>query len=163
MGSRLGSSPRMRGSLSLVAAACALFGIIPAHAGLTLIHHLVSSFRRDHPRACGAHRSSSMVTSLILGSSPRMRGSLSFSGLSGASRGIIPAHAGLTAYSKPPYSTRGDHPRACGAHPPPAPHPFFFLRLAGHPSRRQVCVRVVLDLLKVLLKAGASEVSSELF
>ena len=51
----LGSSPRMRGSLFAESGEEAILGIIPAHAGLTLVSARSHMTARDHPRACGAH------------------------------------------------------------------------------------------------------------
>ena len=45
----------MRGSQSKWELAEIDYGIIPAHAGLTLINVKYGYMRRDHPRACGAH------------------------------------------------------------------------------------------------------------
>ena len=93
-----GSSPRMRGSRSAVLC-CALFaGIIPAHAGLTDATAHVSARGRDHPRACGAHSGDITVKIRTWGSSPRMRGSRGAARHTSGSQGIIPAHAGLTAF-----------------------------------------------------------------
>ncbi len=111
-----GSSPRMRGSQAYLHLLGPIFGIIPAHAGLTRRTHGPKLTGRDHPRACGAHSSSNASTLGYQGSSPRMRGSLllRFDGL--LLCGIIPAHAGLTGVSSPSWSNLRDHPRACGAH-----------------------------------------------
>ena len=51
----LGSSPRMRGSRSQTAAQRQRPGIIPAHAGLTVLCPGPESHPWDHPRACGTH------------------------------------------------------------------------------------------------------------
>ena len=51
-------------------------GIIPAHAGLTKCYNHMLDAIGDHPRACGAHNNGSAKGNDILGSSPRMRGSL---------------------------------------------------------------------------------------
>ena len=51
----LGSSPRMRGSPTVIGMFIAGYGIIPAHAGLTSTGCRVSEVAGDHPRACGAH------------------------------------------------------------------------------------------------------------
>ena len=53
--SRLGSSPRMRGSHLHRDESLYHARIIPAHAGLTSCQLLSCSDSRDHPRACGAH------------------------------------------------------------------------------------------------------------
>ena len=51
----LGSSPRMRGALSLYDNKTITYGIIPAYAGSTLFlaHNPITG--RDHPRVCGEH------------------------------------------------------------------------------------------------------------
>ena len=93
-------------------------GIIPAHAGLTLVFDRTVVPAGDHPRACGAHALSAARSSLCSGSSPRMRGSLRLRLIPDTFDGIIPAHAGLTDIISCNHSTNRDHPRACGAHPP---------------------------------------------
>ena len=112
----VGSSPRMRGSLTLPLVVLDEVGIIPAHAGLTRAVQQQSPRRRDHPRACGAHLYSRTQRICILGSSPRMRGSLVLGAAAMAGIGIIPAHAGLTESCSDFGSSIWDHPRACGAH-----------------------------------------------
>ena len=112
----LGSSPRMRGSLDHPRADAAVGGIIPAHAGLTLVRWQCQSPTWDHPRACGAHDLYALLDGSVLGSSPRMRGSLSGRAGGSAPEGIIPAHAGLTKTPGSTSFTSRDHPRACGAH-----------------------------------------------
>ena len=75
MRKQLGSSPRMRGSRRCTDEQWPPVGIIPAHAGLTYQQMTDAITNRDHPRACGAHIFLCSRNSLILGSSPRMRGS----------------------------------------------------------------------------------------
>ena len=70
-----GSSPRMRGSPNRAGDVKTRHGIIPAHAGLTLHPWRRRYPRRDHPRACGAHKVVARSPALVQGSSPRMRGS----------------------------------------------------------------------------------------
>ena len=72
---------------------------------------------------------------MVLGSSPRMRGSQEEAGARPRRLGIIPAHAGLTGDLLGDDLSTGDHPRACGAHglsshSPPAP-----ARLGGSSPR----------------------------
>ena len=110
-----GSSPRMRGSRRAVLLVVMSTGIIPAHAGLTSMSRTHGEPTWDHPRACGAHFSRRLNTG-ILGSSPRMRGSLAVRALDAVNLGIIPAHAGLTNYHSESSVHHWDHPRACGAH-----------------------------------------------
>ena len=113
---RMGSSPRMRGSQTWASLRTSKRGIIPAHAGLTFGASDFSVFSGDHPRACGAHSSTSSFANSMEGSSPRMRGSPIPPGQRIASRGIIPAHAGLTLHHCSSHCHYRDHPRACGAH-----------------------------------------------
>ena len=110
----------MRGSLRLKQDVSIEDGIIPAHAGLTMPSHTAPARPRDHPRACGAHRQAAGRSKVVMGSSPRMRGSRLKHCLSMRFAGIIPAHAGLTAVSIRSILHRWDHPRACGAHCPTA-------------------------------------------
>ena len=93
---KAGSSPRMRGTHALALAEGARTGIIPAHAGNTRDRLCTAGASRDHPRACGEHRTSCLVPDTNQGSSPRMRGTPG-SGCTGSKHpGIIPAHAGNT-------------------------------------------------------------------
>ena len=116
-GGHMGSSPRMRGSHSTIFTFPAPPGIIPAHAGLTLIKRGDLDKMRDHPRACGAHMPFTQDILSAAGSSPRMRGSLFGSLCKHILKGIIPAHAGLTLTKVARILDLRDHPRACGAHP----------------------------------------------
>ena len=111
-----GSSPRMRGSLLQQVIRWQVFGIIPAHAGLTAASVSTKCARWDHPRACGAHRATQTAGALERGSSPRMRGSPFRHRSTLRIFGIIPAHAGLTDLIDSGIYLEWDHPRACGAH-----------------------------------------------
>ena len=91
-----GSSPRMRGSPSNAILAELNTGDHPRACGAHPLHTLNGLDNRDHPRACGAHIFFSIIFRLILGSSPRMRGSLIVLVILVIVEGIIPAHAGLT-------------------------------------------------------------------
>ena len=106
----------MRGSLLPATVAVFPEGIIPAHAGLTLIKRGDLDKMRDHPRACGAHMPFTQDILSAAGSSPRMRGSLFGSLCKHILKGIIPAHAGLTLTKVARILDLRDHPRACGAH-----------------------------------------------
>ena len=115
----VGSSPRMRGSRPSAGIRNPQTGIIPAHAGLTDLQRMRAASERDHPRACGAHQVKIITEEIMLGSSPRMRGSRKVKIIVIKNDGIIPAHAGLTAGALTSESTSRDHPRACGAHQNP--------------------------------------------
>ena len=91
-------------------------GIIPAGAGLTHLTWPPGPFFWDHPRGCGAHRTAMLEHWNVLGSSPRVRGSLRTAGKHAHVSGIIPAGAGLTRCAFRTGARSWDHPRGCGAH-----------------------------------------------
>ena len=91
-------------------------GIIPAYAGNTGCSGLVNRCSRDHPRVCGEHRIPNRGRNMLMGSSPRMRGTPIRRRFFSVRRGIIPAYAGNTGPSTPPASPLRDHPRVCGEH-----------------------------------------------
>ena len=90
--------------------------IIPADAGSTEPNKFKKIALRDHPRGCGEHSRASGVGSLRVGSSPRMRGALSFAAFRTVVRGIIPADAGSTLSISTNAVPMLDHPRGCGEH-----------------------------------------------
>ena len=71
-----GSSPRMRGTLNAFILFAYRHGIIPAYAGNTAPIGMSFLYSRDHPRVCGEHITFIIISNLIPGSSPRMRGTL---------------------------------------------------------------------------------------
>ena len=75
-----------------------------------------------------------ILSLLVSGSSPRMRGARIFNAKIGISRGIIPAYAGSTSKNIPFSEMAWDHPRVCGEHLFPARY-FFFL-LGSSPRMR---------------------------
>ena len=70
----------------------------------------------DHPRVCGEHEQCAPPVVVLVGSSPRMRGTLQDIHTVDGVHGIIPAYAGNTRWMIPPVRARGDHPRVCGEH-----------------------------------------------
>ena len=72
-----GSSPRMRGTPLMDCASSFAYGIIPAYAGNTCRHARNPFSDRDHPRVCGEHSDETSLRFCEMGSSPRMRGTLS--------------------------------------------------------------------------------------
>ena len=111
-----GSSPRMRGAQSPQWEPPDRRGIIPADAGSTRLACAGSRSSRDHPRGCGEHRLSDLMTVREGGSSPRMRGALPVDVKPHDHAGIIPADAGSTGLWVPWSGTARDHPRGCGEH-----------------------------------------------
>ena len=91
-------------------------GIIPAYAGNTCPAIRKHSPTRNHPRVCGEHALSTVLSTSSAGSSPRMRGTPTCADYEIPWRGIIPAYAGNTSGypSARPYAR--DHPRVCGEH-----------------------------------------------
>ena len=115
---RSGSSPRMRGQLSLLMTAPHPKRIIPAYAGPTSGCRSVCRARTDHPRVCGANTRGQFTITVNCGSSPRMRGQRCRSSLRRPCCRIIPAYAGPTD-SEPLFTPLcPDHPRVCGANMP---------------------------------------------
>ena len=111
-----GSSPRMRGTRSMVTMVVRTIGIIPAYAGNTRTHLATVTGSRDHPRVCGEHISAIQARLASRGSSPRMRGTPRLGAPAHPRRGIIPAYAGNTLRPSGQQTDRRDHPRVCGEH-----------------------------------------------
>ena len=72
----------------------------------------------DHPRVCGEHFVPTIMGSVSLGSSPRMRGTHNIPIAHIPRYGIIPAYAGNTRCMMRHCSANRDHPRVCGEHLP---------------------------------------------
>ena len=113
---RPGSSPRVRGTLPVVAEHLLRHGIIPACAGNTDFAALLVLPSRDHPRVCGEHLIPHLATSFGVGSSPRVRGTPEAFDAFMPYGGIIPACAGNTVCGEFSSAAWGDHPRVCGEH-----------------------------------------------
>ena len=112
-----GSSPRVRGTHLDQTLSLNLGGIIPACAGNTLPGAGRVQPHRDHPRVCGEHPWRGLSRFLVLGSSPRVRGTLCAAMISSCITGIIPACAGNTCLRSSCRLSSRDHPRVCGEHP----------------------------------------------
>ena len=111
-----GSSPHVRGALTIQRPQFASLGIIPACAGSTLTLAVSRSRARDHPRMCGEHVMMMGPIAFQTGSSPHVRGAQQAREDWQAGRGIIPACAGSTpTICFTPIRMR-DHPRMCGEH-----------------------------------------------
>ena len=111
-----GSSPRVRGTLALGAGEKHDGGIIPACAGNTIRPSGSTIGRKDHPRVCGEHAWQCANGSTSMGSSPRVRGTLTSVGNLRNVQGIIPACAGNTKRTNISSCVNWDHPRVCGEH-----------------------------------------------
>ena len=117
-GSRLGSSPRMRGTPQERKIAQVMNRFIPAYAGnacrLTAPHFTSSV----HPRVCGERVSSYCSPFYIVGSSPRMRGTLLGPEFLRYRLRFIPAYAGNAPMAGGSSSFETVHPRVCGERSP---------------------------------------------
>ena len=110
----VGSSPRVRGKLQELHIGCAFRGLIPACAGKTSLFWVCWLAWWAHPRVCGENPTHVADAVDETGSSPRVRGKLTYALEIKASGGLIPACAGKT--SDPPISplSHRTHPRVCG-------------------------------------------------
>ena len=155
-----GSSPRVRGKGGFWALVHQARRIIPAGAGKSFSWTCPHGSFEDHPRGCGEKLPTAQASGTVRGSSPRVRGKVTFLHffaawlgssprvrgiwplglLQGASGGIIPAGAG----KRIPWEERavgaGHHPRGCGEKDPrpigEAPRPGSSPRVRGKARRR---------------------------
>ena len=115
----LGSSPRMRGTHARASPYTVAPGLIPTYAGNTEDEPGRTRMPRAHPHVCGEHACHSWLLRLLLGSSPRMRGTLLLTVLRVSSSGLIPTYAGNTAVARHLTPLAGAHPHVCGEHQSP--------------------------------------------
>ncbi|EGO93876.1 hypothetical protein APM_3479 [Acidiphilium sp. PM] len=112
----IGSSPRLRGTLLEIPASSAEIRFIPAPAGNTRVRERPPARPPVHPRACGEHEIVLKTFEILVGSSPRLRGTpTNNEPLSETSR-FIPAPAGNTNTQNTGVLIISVHPRACGEH-----------------------------------------------
>ena len=74
-------------------------GLIPAHAGKTVVAGEDVAEAGAHPGSRGENRPFKQPQGRVVGSSPLTRGKHAGHGLGGLVAGLIPAHAGKTALS----------------------------------------------------------------
>ena len=72
------------------------------------------SIQAAHPRACGENGWALEASSLVEGSSPRVRGKHDPFWVKAVRRRLIPARAGKTRRGQWGRAGAGAHPRACG-------------------------------------------------
>ncbi len=109
-----GSSPRMRGTVPGKDFALARRRFIPAHAGNRQTTSSRSCASSVHPRACGEQSACRTIGGMIIGSSPRMRGTAVIAGGDDGIGRFIPAHAGNSPTGSCAMTGSAVHPRACG-------------------------------------------------
>ena len=89
-------------------------GLIPAHAGKTLIGASGSPIMRAHPRSRGENWDGIVTVFKTAGSSPLTRGKRATFPHISHRCGLIPAHAGKTTRRSALQSVAGAHPRSRG-------------------------------------------------
>ena len=89
-------------------------GLIPAHAGKTVLSKKLLGASRAHPRSRGENNCESMTVAKVGGSSPLTRGKREILGGDLRGGGLIPAHAGKTCAAPMPVARSGAHPRSRG-------------------------------------------------
>ena len=109
-----GSSPRLRGTLRRCFRPRARERFIPAFAGNAPQRHRCSPLGTVHPRVCGERIPAPTMDPVMIGSSPRLRGTPR-----GPARGahvhrFIPAFAGNASGRAAWSCPRSVHPRVCG-------------------------------------------------
>ena len=111
---RTGSSPRLRGTAPH--GPFKRFGIrfIPAPAGNRIDRMTRAYLQAVHPRACGEQNAHQRASNTDVGSSPRLRGTVSFSRLRCLYGRFIPAPAGNRGWIPRILGFPSVHPRACG-------------------------------------------------
>ena len=95
-GNEMGSSPLTRGKPSKAIRARERDGLIPAHAGKTVLSFFEVRGAWAHPRSRGENPATTGLTLGFAGSSPLTRGKLLRPRNSPRNRRLIPAHAGKT-------------------------------------------------------------------
>ena len=111
-----GSSPRMRGTRRSFLFSVGVGGLIPTYAGNTWCFLLFSGHGRAHPHVCGEHCLCHCVYRIVMGSSPRMRGTQNQGEQIAAEVGLIPTYAGNTSPSVCNAVGARAHPHVCGEH-----------------------------------------------
>ena len=112
-----GSPPRVRGKVKALLCQCANIRITPAGAGKSCVILLLSCGDGDHPRGCGEKSSSTVMSIIVLGSPPRVRGKGCFQNCFCRVLGITPAGAGKRTNTITGELKAQDHPRGCGEKP----------------------------------------------
>ena len=109
-----GSSPRVRGTPRHYAFAALVDRFIPACAGNASARRRRPMTPAVHPRVCGERWPAVLTFSVVIGSSPRVRGTLRPSRFKFRPRRFIPACAGNATVRGHEARHRAVHPRVCG-------------------------------------------------
>ena len=111
-----GSSPHVRGTFHASRYVAQSHRFIPARAGNMQLKSDVNGRLTVHPRTCGEHRSRVTSSSVVIGSSPHVRGTSSIAFALSAQVRFIPARAGNIVCARLPVRHTTVHPRTCGEH-----------------------------------------------
>ena len=111
-----GSSPLTRGALWCGGLFSLPLRLIPAYAGSTVNHVLLTVLRWAHPRLRGEHAEIKRGATIAQGSSPLTRGAPGHDRALVRVSGLIPAYAGSTKTSKIVQAAWPAHPRLRGEH-----------------------------------------------
>ena len=111
-----GSSPRVRGTFFVHAPVQLRSRFIPACAGNIPLFSLTNELTAVHPRVCGEHKHSITGMANMVGSSPRVRGTLNLKWNMLLCYRFIPACAGNIRFACYPCRISAVHPRVCGEH-----------------------------------------------
>jgi len=111
-----GSSPRVRGTCYRREPAVHPVRFIPACAGNIRSARSAGTPTAVHPRVCGEHCALVHRLALIVGSSPRVRGTFERAVRVRPGQRFIPACAGNIIIASTLLSARAVHPRVCGEH-----------------------------------------------
>ena len=114
---RVGSSPLTRGKRRGVLDGRIGGGLIPAHAGKTPSTPRCCRESGAHPRSRGENLGEQTYNAIKAGSSPLTRGKLRAACGQPWRGGLIPAHAGKTAWTSSGTRSRPAHPRSRGENP----------------------------------------------
>ena len=109
-----GSSPLTRGKPAVSLLEGLNRGLIPAHAGKTLLRRGRVHVGRAHPRSRGENLVRHVEPVRRLGSSPLTRGKPTLSWTPGWVKRLIPAHAGKTRRLRSYPGNQRAHPRSRG-------------------------------------------------
>ena len=115
---RAGSSPLTRGKPVERRPEAGENGLIPAHAGKTLLRLSRRRAARAHPRSRGENLRAGLDLGGEPGSSPLTRGKRGERSEDRSQAGLIPAHAGKTAHLSDEAAQAGAHPRSRGENMP---------------------------------------------
>ena len=110
----IGSSPRVRGTVSGSTALAFVRRFIPARAGNRRRIGWLPVLTPVHPRACGEQADANLGKTTGYGSSPRVRGTALTPYVAATGIRFIPARAGNSAALTLGQMLRAVHPRACG-------------------------------------------------